>query len=156
MNSVAATGFGHPSKLSVLLVEDDELDVLATRRALRPLSDRIELHSVWNGREALETLNGDANALHWPLVIVLDLNMPEMSGFEFLEKIRRDDKLASLPVIVFTTSDRESDVVKAYDFNVVAYVLKPMDPARSVGIVELLSAMLDSVVFPKQDPRSLN
>ncbi|MEO1016957.1 MAG: response regulator [Pseudomonadota bacterium] len=141
------------TKVSVLLVEDDELDVLATRRALRSIAHLIDFHTTSNGREALDLLRCEEPHLQWPLLILLDLNMPEMDGFAFLDALRHDAALSLLPVVVFTTSDREQDIVEAYERHVIGYVRKPLDPTRDQRIVEFLDTYLQTVILPKDDPR---
>jgi len=92
----------------ILLVEDDEVDVLTMRRALRELAVANPLTVVGNGEEALEVLRNGANRR--PALIFLDLNMPRMSGLEFLRQVRSDGCAAGIPIVVLTTSRQDHDV----------------------------------------------
>ena len=97
----------------LLLVEDDEDDILLTKRALKKGRIVVDLDVVRNGQEALEYLrkpNQYQDALR-PDVILLDLNMPVMSGHETLRQIRSDDNLCDIPVIILSTSSAEKDIV---------------------------------------------
>jgi len=111
---------------NILLVEDDEVDVMAVKRAFRDLKLANPLHVARDGLEALSILRGDdgKTALPLPYIILLDLNMPRMSGLEFLEELRKDPKLHSSIVFVMTTSAAEEDRVRAYNYNIAGYVLK--------------------------------
>lgn len=120
------------SSANILLVEDDELDVKAVKRAFRDLKIANPLFEARDGIEALDLLRGTngQTAIPNPRIILLDLNMPRMGGLEFLDEIRKDPKLHSSVVFVMTTSAAEEDRVKAYDRNVAGYVLKH-SPGRS-------------------------
>jgi len=113
---------------SILLVEDDEVDVMNVRRAFQKNNITNPLKVAGNGLEALEFLRSprDPASPNLPSLILLDLRMPKMSGIEFLREIRADPLLKKLIVIVLTTSDDEKDVLSAYDLNVAGYIVKPV------------------------------
>lgn len=113
---------------SILLVEDDEVDVMNVRRAFKKNNITNPLLVAGNGLEALEILRGPRSpeAPHLPSLVLLDLRMPKMSGIEFLREIRADPLLKKLIVVVLTTSDDEKDVCSAYDLNVAGYIVKPV------------------------------
>ena len=116
--------------LNILLVEDDDLDVMNVRRAFKKNNILNPLYVAGNGLEALEMLRGrDGSPPEYPAerrIILLDLNMPKMSGIEFLHELRADPALRPIPVIVLTTSGEERDKVEAYQLNVAGYILKPV------------------------------
>ena len=116
--------------LNILLVEDDDLDVMNVRRAFKKNNILNPLYVAGNGLEALEMLRGrDGGPPEYPAerrIILLDLNMPKMSGIEFLRELREDPELRPIPVIVLTTSGEERDKVEAYQLNVAGYILKPV------------------------------
>jgi len=120
------------AEVSILLVEDDEVDVKAVKRALRELKIANHLVRAADGIEALEILRGEngKQMLPRPHIILLDLNMPRMGGLEFLAELRRDPDLQRSSVFVMTTSSAEEDRFRAYDQHVAGYVLKH-SPARS-------------------------
>src|SRR5690606_38990460 len=108
-----------------LLVEDDEIDVMTVRRAFRQNHISNPLVVANDGIEALELLRrGDLPKGR--RIILLDLNMPRMNGIEFLQELRKDPELASIPVVVLTTSNDDHDKVKAYDLHVAGYLVKPV------------------------------
>jgi len=112
--------------VSLLLIEDDEIDIAAVRRALAVLKIANPLHIARDGIEALEILRGEngKEKLPKPYIIVLDLNMPRMDGMEFLEEIRGDEYLNDSIVFVMTTSRDEADRRAAYSKHVAGYIVK--------------------------------
>ncbi|MBS0354789.1 MAG: response regulator [Proteobacteria bacterium] len=140
------------AEVNILLIEDDEIDVKAVRRAFRDLKIANPLFQARDGIEALEMLRGTngQTALPRPYIILLDLNMPRMGGIEFLNEIRKDPELHSSIVFVMTTSAAEEDRVKAYSLNVAGYVLKH-SPGRSfLDAVSMLEHYWKIVELPDQ------
>ena len=116
-----------PVPIDVLLVDDSPQDVRLTREALKGSRFRFHLRVASNGEEALAILRNQgrhANAAQTNLVL-LDLNMPRMDGFEMLAVMKEDATLKCIPVVVLTTSDAESDVLRTYKLHANAYVTKP-------------------------------
>ena len=123
-------------EVTILLVEDDELDVEATRRAFEKVRIANQVIAAEDGQVALELLrNGKVPR---PYIILLDLNMPRMNGHEFLEHIRNDDQLDDSIVFVLTTSDHDRDRWAAYKKQVAGYILKTN---VGKGFVELISML---------------
>ena len=116
--------------LNVLLVEDDEVDIMNVKRAFKKNNITNPLYVAFNGLEALTMLRGQDGKSpqipKWRRIILLDLNMPRMGGIEFLQELRADSELKSIPVIILTTSDEDKDRIEAYNFNVAGYLLKPV------------------------------
>jgi CheY-like chemotaxis protein len=110
---------------AVLLVEDDVVDAMTVRRALADLHVTNRLVHRENGEEALDYLQGPGEDR--PCIILLDLNMPIMSGIEFLRIIKADHHLKRIPVIVLTTSEEQRDVIGSFDLGVAGYMRKPVD-----------------------------
>jgi CheY-like chemotaxis protein len=100
----------------ILLVEDDNVDVMTVKRALKDLNIKNQLVSTANGEEALEYLKNNDN--NKPCIILLDLNMPKMNGIEFLTIIKADKTLKTIPVIVLTTSSQQQDIAESFKFSV--------------------------------------
>ena len=111
--------------LNILLVEDDEVDVMNVRRAFKRNNIANPLYVAPNGVEALDALRRGEIPLD-RRIILLDLNMPQMNGIEFLRELRADPELRLTPVIVLTTSNDERDRVEAYNLNVAGYIVKPV------------------------------
>ena len=131
----------------VLLVEDNPGDVRLATEAFERLGDELSLHVVTDGDEALDFLyrrgeHGDAPA---PGFVLLDLNLPGRDGREVLRTIKNDDALRRTPVIVFTSSDADSDVRDVYDEHANAFITKPMDLSRYMDVVEEVKAFWVSV-----------
>src|SRR5688572_25802152 len=93
---------------SILLIEDDELDVISVKRTLAKLAFPHELFIASNGKEAVDFLDAKSDA-ELPDVLLLDLNMPKMNGIEFLQNIRSQLRYKDLKVFVMTTSNETSD-----------------------------------------------
>jgi CheY-like chemotaxis protein len=123
--------------LNILLVEDDQVDVMNVRRAFDRNRIANPLFVASDGLEALRMLrSGELPAER--RIILLDLNMPKMSGIEFLRELRADPALQQTPVVVLTTSNDERDKIDAYNFNVAGYLLKPV---TFINFVELMAAL---------------
>ncbi|WP_425408165.1 response regulator [Hyphococcus sp.] len=127
--------------VTFLLVEDDEIDKMAIRRALTELKITNPVVYADDGAHALDILRGiDRDApLPKPYIVISDLNMPRMDGFEFLKALRADATLRNTIVFVLTTSTDQQDKMKAYEHNVAGYISKSQ-PADS--LVEALT-MID-------------
>ena len=112
-------------KINILLVDDDELDVMNVQRAFRKNNIQNPLFVACDGVRALEMLR-DGSVPDERRVVLLDLNMPRMSGIEFLRELRADPNLRRTSVVVLTTSAEERDRVEAYNLNVAGYIIKPV------------------------------
>ena len=123
---------------AILLVEDDEVDAMTVRRALKELHVNNPLAQVENGEEALNYLRQPGQVL--PCIILLDLNMPVMGGIELLQVIKHDAALKRIPVVVLTTSDEQQDKVASFDLGVAGYIRKPVDYKQFVEAVRSIDA----------------
>lgn len=134
--------------IHVLLVEDDPGDVLITREAFAENKVRNNLSVVNDGVKALAFLRreGEYADAPRPDLILLDLNLPRMDGHEVLANIKCDVDLQRIPVVVLTTSDAEEDVLRSYDLHANAYVTKPVDFERFLGVVRQIDDFFVSVV----------
>ena len=112
--------------ISLLLVEDDDIDVEAFGRAVKKAGIKSSLHSACDGVEALAMLHGTGGhkKLAQPCLILLDINVPRMSGVHFLKELRGDEALKRSVVFILTTSGRAADRLLAYEHNVAGYFLK--------------------------------
>lgn len=134
-------------KINILLVEDDQVDVMNIRRAFEKNRITNPLWVARDGVEALEMLEGGKVPVHH-LLVLLDLNMPRMSGIELLREIRGRDNLRHLPVVVLTTSDDERDRIDAYNLNVAGYILKPVTFFNFVEAMATLNKYWTLVELP--------
>ena len=128
----------------ILLVEDDPKDVELTLTGLAEYNLANEVIVACDGEEALDYLyrrGAHANRQHGnPAVVLLDLKLPKLNGFEVLEKIRSDESLKMIPVVVLTSSNEERDLVRSYKLGVNAYVTKPVEFHQFVNAVKELGA----------------
>ncbi len=152
---------GSDTPLNILLVEDDEVDTLAIQRAIRKQSLPIILHLAPNGAQALSLLTQPTESgslLHQELhLLITDLNMPVMGGWEFLERLRSQQAFQTLPVVVMSTSSQEEDRRRAQDLQALGYIVKSQayrdiqkildlaqkaieDPSPSAAMIEPSSA----------------
>ncbi|WKK83004.2 response regulator [Marivirga arenosa] len=115
--------------IHILLVEDNEGDIILTQEALEDSKFINTVDVARNGKEAIDYLKrseGYSKALE-PDLILLDINLPIMSGHEVLLEIKNDEKLKHIPVIMLTTSSSDTDINKAYDNHANCYISKPVD-----------------------------
>ena len=123
----------------ILLVEDDPGDQKLVKVSLKKQRLANELHIVDSGEEALDFLyqRGKYNGgTLRPDLILLDLNMPGMGGKEFLRRIKEDDDLRKIPVVILTTSDSEQDIIDSYRLHASGYVKKPVDLNEFKGVMK--------------------
>jgi len=138
--------------VNIFLVEDDEVDAMSVKRALTELKIANPLFRARDGIEALEMLRGvnGMKQLPRPYVILLDLNMPRMSGLEFLDELRKDADLKRSIVFVMTTSATEEDRVRAYNKCIAGYVLKHSAAHTFLDAVTMLEHYWRVIEFPEQ------
>lgn len=136
-------------RVNILLVEDNDLDVRRMERGFRKLDDDRCIVRARDGVEALQILRGEVDILPPPppYVIVLDLNLPRMSGLDFLRALRRDAAHRTLPVFIVTTSDFHIDIKTAHDGMINGYLLKPDSADQMVSVLKTLSDYWDCCVY---------
>ena len=140
---------------NILLAEDDPNDVELTLSALAKYNLANKVVVVWNGAEALDYLFRRGNFAKRPsgnpVVVLLDLKMPKVNGLEVLHKIKTDEKLKTIPVVVLTSSRESPDVKRCYDYGVNACVLKPVGFADFVKAVKQLGIFWAFLNHPPPD-----
>lgn len=128
----------------ILLVEDDPAHAEIVRRNLEDFRVANRLVHVSDGQSALDYLYGEgvwsggSSIPQRPIVVLLDLRLPKVDGLEVLRRIKNDENLKSIPVVVLTTSAAESDITKAYDANVNSYLVKPLELKQFVELIASL------------------
>ncbi len=134
----------------VLLVEDDDVDIEVIQRGFKKQRIANPVVVARDGVEALDVLRGENGRapLERPFIILLDLNMPRMSGLEFLEVLRDDPNLTDSVVFVLTTSDNELDRVSAYRHHVAGYLVKSDVGSAFKNAIEMLAQYWTVVVLP--------
>jgi two-component system, response regulator len=140
----------------ILLVEDNLDDVELTRDALQRARIMNELIVMNDGAAALEFLRsgagGTSRSETLPIVLLLDLNLPKLDGFELLKQIRGDDQLRRLPVVVLTTSQEQEDVFKCYELYADGFVRKPPEVERLHEALRQAGLGWLLVESPRPDP----
>ena len=109
--------------LSILLVEDDTIEIMKFNRTVANLNINCNIKEAKNGEEALEALKLKDQL---PDIILLDLNMPKVSGLEFLKIIKKDRILKYIPTIILTTSNSRTDMLECYKVGIAGYMTKPL------------------------------
>jgi len=138
---------------TILLIEDSPGDVRLTREAFRDTEDVLRLHVAVDGVEAVSFLrregaHGDAPR---PDLILLDLNLPRMDGRQVLSVIKQDDDLKTIPTVILTTSERESDIEAVYKLRANCFLTKPVEFDAFESLVKSISAFwLTMVRLPSQ------
>lgn len=132
-----------PAPPPVLAAEDEENDAFILRRAFKRVAPAIPLVIVPDGREAIDYLSGAgpySDRLRHPLpcLLLLDLKMPHMNGFNVLDWLSRQPRYKQLPVVVFSSSCHEADIQKAYKMGAADYQIKPVGFADSMETIRTL------------------
>jgi CheY-like chemotaxis protein len=120
----------------ILYIEDDQLETMRFKIALNQNQFTGEVRMAENGEEGLNMLNAQRH--HLPNIIVLDLQMPKMNGFEFLKEVKNDITLRRIPIIILTTSKNEKDILQSYDFQVAGFFTKPFSTLEYNKIVKCI------------------
>ncbi len=128
--------------LIILMADDDPDDRLMVEEAFEENHMAYDLRFVYNGQELMDYLNGTGRfsgfgQLPRPDLIILDVNMPKKDGFEALQEIKTDRQLCSIPVIIFTSSRSDEDIIRSYNLGVNSFINKPVSFKE---LVELIGA----------------
>jgi len=134
------------NKGDILLVEDDVVDHMLVKRAFKELGITNTLQIASNGEEALDFLR--ARDGEKPCIILLDLNMPRMSGLEFLKIVKSDEEHKAIPVVVLTTSREEQDKTQSFKLGVAGYMIKPVEYDQYVELIKTFDSYWTLSEFP--------
>jgi CheY-like chemotaxis protein len=134
--------------VDVLLVEDDAGDVLMTREAFEFYKICNPLHVVTDGEQALQFVHrtGPFAGAPRPGLILLDVNLPRVSGLEVLAELKRDPELLHIPVVILTTSQAEEDILRSYQLHANAYVTKPVDFEQFIAAIRQIDSFFLTLV----------
>lgn len=134
--------------IEILLIEDNPADIRLTQEAFRAARLQNTLHVVQDGVSAMAFIRQTAPFQQAPRpdLILLDLNLPKKDGREVLKEIKSDPHIRTIPVVVLTTSDDETDVLRSYDLHANAYLVKPIDILQFIKMIQTLEDFWLSVV----------
>ena len=127
--------------VNILLVEDNPDDVKITERALKKGKVLNNLYVARDGQEALDFIYNkgeytDPQKAPKPGLILLDINLPKVNGIDVLKKVKSDEKLRRIPVIMLTVSKRDEDIIRSYDLGVNSYIIKPVEFDKFVETIK--------------------
>ncbi len=141
--------------VEILLVEDSPADVRLTQEALKEAKVLNHLQVVWDGEDAVAYLRrqGKYSNAVVPDVMLLDLNLPKMSGREVLEEVKNDPELRRIPIVILTTSQAEKDILESYDLHANCYITKPVDLDQFMDVIQHIEEFWLSIVkLPPRQP----
>ncbi|MGE5457922.1 MAG: response regulator [Methanococcaceae archaeon] len=136
----------------LLLVEDNPGDIMLVEEALNESGLKYHLNTIRNGGDVIDYLKSPDCVK--PDIILLDLNLPRKNGKDVLREIKGDDKLESIPILVLTTSEAESDIYSCYKLRANCYITKPVDFDRFMEVIKTVKEFWTSMV--KLPPRNYN
>jgi CheY-like chemotaxis protein len=145
-----------PQPIEILLVDDNEDDVVLLEESFRDSKFLNLMQVVHDGEEALAYLRreGQYRAAKTPGLVLLDINMPKVNGFEVLRAMKADPLLRTIPVVMLTTSTRDEDIARSYDSGACSFVSKPVNFEKLKEVIKqfMLYWSLVSVVPPPRAP----
>jgi CheY-like chemotaxis protein len=139
----------------VLLVDDNSGDVRLAKEAFRLADEAIHLQVAGDGEEAMAYLRQEAGPVRAPrpALILLDLNLPGMNGFDILAQIKEDRRLKTIPIVILTSSESPEDLTKSYQLGANAYLAKPMGfDAFARVVASIIDFWLRSARLPPSRP----
>ncbi|MDH5301887.1 MAG: response regulator [Gammaproteobacteria bacterium] len=136
--------------ITVLLVDDDDVACESVIRSFKKNNVQFPVVTAGDGLEALAILRGEnkEKVINHPYVILLDLNMPRMNGFEFLQELRADENLSSDVVFILTTSNDDNDRTRAYAEHIAGYMVKSLVGPQFARLAHLLVGYREAVRLP--------
>ena len=143
-----------PNKQPLLVVEDSDLDFVCLQKVMNKLCVDNPIYRCTNGDEAIDFLYSQRDTapddLSRPAIILLDLNLPGTDGKEVLKKIKEDERLKTIPIVIFTTSADPQDINYCYEYGANSYMLKPMDLSNLKKTIQVfVDNWLEVSVLPR-------
>ena len=140
----------HP--ITILLVEDDPGHTRLIEKNLRRASITNEILAIADGQQALDYLFSQGqyarSERRSPLLVLLDLNLPGLDGYQVLEQMKRDDRTRRIPVVILTTTDNAHEVDRCYDLGCNVYMTKPVDYDKFSEVIRKIGMFLSVVTVP--------
>ena len=139
--------------VNIIMIEDDEGHARLIEKNIRRAGISNDLHHFLDGGTALDFLfnHADGPARNGPALVLLDLNLPDMSGTDILQRIKSDDALKRTPVVVLTTTDDKVEIQRCYDLGCNVYITKPVNYENFADAIRQLGLFLSVIQVP--DPQ---
>jgi len=125
-------------EIKILLVEDNEADAAVTIRLLNFNKLNKDLILAKNGQDAIEALQKKNREGNSPNLILLDINLPDISGIDLLTRIKEDELFRKIPVVILTGSNEDQDIQKSYDLGASSYLVKPISNDAMKQVIKKL------------------
>ncbi|HVW74244.1 MAG TPA: response regulator [Rhizomicrobium sp.] len=138
--------------VTIVMVEDDEGHARLIERNIRRAGINNTIRHFTNGRSALDFLYGkgaDADVLKGPCLVLLDLNLPDMSGTDILKRLKNDDTHRRTPIVVLTTTDDKNEIQRCYDLGCNVYITKPVEYDSFAHAIQQLGLFLSVIQVPE-------
>ena len=135
--------------VKIVMVEDDHGHAKLIEKNIRRANIANEIVHFAEGGTALDYLFSDEVRAEGPLLILLDLNLPDMSGTDILEKVKSDERLRRAPVVILTTTDDKIEIQRCYDLGCNVYITKPVDYEAFAGAIQQLGLFLSVMQAPE-------
>jgi CheY-like chemotaxis protein len=136
------------SPVKIVMVEDDHGHARLIEKNIRRANISNEIAHFADGGTALDYLFSDEVKANGPLLILLDLNLPDMSGTDILQKVKGDDRLRRAPVVILTTTDDKVEIQRCYDLGCNVYITKPVDYESFADAIRQLGLFLSVMQAP--------
>ena len=142
--------------LDVLVIEDNEADVFITATAFRESRVRNRLHIVTDGEDAVAFLKrtGVHRDAPFPDLVLLDLRLPKVDGFDVLATMKADPQLKKIPVVVVSGSDSDVDLARAYRMQVSSYLVKPAQPDEYIAAIRAMDLWFQTLALSRKKPEA--
>ena len=141
----------HSKPVSIVMIEDDEGHARLIEKNIRRAGVSNEIVAFRDGTGALDYLHGDGAAFRGPALVLLDLNLPDMTGIDILEKIKAHENTRRAPVIVLTTTDDKREVQRCYDLGANVYITKPLNYDSFANAIRQLGLFLAVIQIPDME-----
>ena len=137
------------NSVKIVMIEDDHGHARLIEKNIRRANIVNDIVHFDHGQAAMDYLYTDEVRSHGSLLILLDLNLPDMSGTDILERVKRDEKLRRAPVVVLTTTDDRMEIQRCYDLGCNVYITKPVDYDSFSGAIRQLGLFLSVMQAPE-------
>jgi len=135
--------------VKIVMIEDDHGHARLIEKNIRRANINNEIMHFDAGQPALDYLFSEEVRLNGPMLILLDLNLPDMQGTDILAEVKRDERLRRAPVVVLTTTDDKAEIQRCYDLGCNVYITKPVDYESFAGAIRQLGLFLSVIQAPE-------